>query len=286
MNDLDRFVAVRPRLLAVAYRLLGSAADAEEAVQDAYIRWQQASRDDVLSAEGFLVTTVTRLCLDRLALVRNAREVYPGTWLPEPVSTDWPGVGADMESISLAFLVLLETLSPAERAVFILHEVFDYSHAEVAEIVERDEATCRQILKRAKDRVKLRRPRFPVSSDAHAELSAAFADACRSGDLPRLRDLLADHVTLWSDGGGKAPAALHPIGGADRVATFLLRQMRRKAGLTVAMEDVNGKPTIVARRDDGAIEDVVDLVADGDTIVAIYAVRNPDKLKTIARGGT
>jgi RNA polymerase sigma-70 factor (ECF subfamily) len=283
VSDVDRFIAVRPRLLGIAYRLLGSAADAEEVVQDAYVRWQQTSREDVVSAERFLVKTVTRLALDRLALARNARELYPGTWLPEPVSNDWPGVNDKMESVSLAFLVLLETLSPMERAVFILHEVFDYSHAEIAPVVERDEAACRQILKRAKDRLRERRPRFPVSNSEHAQLLEAFATACTSGDLPRLRDLLAEQVTLWSDGGGKVAAALHPVSGGDIVAKFLLGQMRRKAGLSIGVEDINGKPTIVARRPDGGVEDVVDLVTDGERIVSIFAVRNPDKLRQLSR---
>lgn len=282
MSDLDRFVAARPRLLAIAYRLLGSAADAEEVVQDAYIRWQQTSRDDVVSAERFLVTTVTRLALDRLSLARNARELYPGTWLPEPVSHSWPGVDDKVESVSLAFLVLLETLTPAERAVFVLHEVFDYSHAEIAELVDRDEVACRQTLKRAKDRLKERRPRFPVSKQEHARLLEAFAAACSAGDLRRLRALLADQVTLWSDGGGKVPAALDPLTGGEVVSKFVLGQMRRKAELSIAVEEVNGKPTIVARRPDGRVEDVIDLVADGETVISIYAVRNPDKLRQLS----
>lgn len=281
MSDIARFMEARPRLLGVAYRILGSAADAEEVVQDAFLRWQREPRNDVTSAEAFLVRTVSRLALDRLALARTQREVYIGPWLPEPIGASWPDTGADPDTISLAFLVLLETLTPLERAVFVLHEVFEYNHQEIGSFLDRTEGACRQLLRRAKEHIRAGRPRIQTSEAEHERLLKAFVAACKSGEIDKLRELLAEDVTLWSDGGGRAPAAITPVIGRATLAKYLLAQMRRKMALSISLERINGKLAIVSRRPSGAVEDVLDLVSSCGLITAIYAVRNPEKLQKV-----
>jgi RNA polymerase sigma-70 factor (ECF subfamily) len=276
---LQSFEAHRSSMLAIAYRMLGSAAEAEDVVQEAWLRWQATEREAVRSERAFLSTVVTRLCLDRLKSARASREQYVGPWLPEPVRTDSQ---VDPESISLAFLVLLESLSPAERAVYLLHEVFGYSHAEVAEMVDKEEATCRQILHRAREHIHARRPRFAPSKQAHERLVTGFMSACVSGDLDGLQRLLAEDATSWADGGGRVRgAALNPVRGANAVARLFLGLMKKApAGITPELADVNGWPALVLRLN-GTVFDVITFETDGERIHAIRSVVNPDKLTRI-----
>ncbi|HVG59643.1 MAG TPA: RNA polymerase sigma-70 factor [Hyalangium sp.] len=278
-GDLQSFEAHRPSMLAIAYRMLGSAAEAEDVVQEAWLRWQATEREVVRSERAFLSTVVTRLCLDRLKSARTIREQYVGPWLPEPVRTDSQ---VDPESISLAFLVLLESLSPVERAVYLLHEVFGYSHAEVAEMVGKEEATCRQILHRAREHIHARRPRFAPSKQAHERLVTGFMSACVSGDLEGLQRLLAEDVTSWADGGGRVRgAALKPVRGPDAVARLFLGLMKKApAGITPELADVNGWPALVLRLN-GVVFDVISFETDGERIHAIRSVINPEKLTRI-----
>jgi RNA polymerase sigma-70 factor (ECF subfamily) len=269
----------RKRLLSVAYRMLGSVSEAEDVVQDAWVRWQAAA--GVENAEAWLVTTVTRLCLDRLKSSRHQRETYVGPWLPEPLATTPEEV--DPESLSVAFLILLERLTPLERAVYLLHRAFDYTHAEVAAILQQSEGSVRQSLHRAKAHVAEGRPRFAPSKDRHAELLRAFAAACRVGDLAALQSLLATDVKAWSDGGGKARAALNVVSGRLAVARFF-------AGLgktapvdgPVEVRELNGLPSLVLWKD-GQPSTVVGVETDGDLILAIHVVVNPDKLAALQR---
>ncbi|MDY7226048.1 RNA polymerase sigma-70 factor [Hyalangium rubrum] len=272
----EAFEAHRPTLQAIAYRMLGSAAEAEDIVQEAWLRWQATPRDEVRSERAFLSTVVTRLCLDHLKSARATREVYPGPWLPEPVQTD---AGVDPETISLAFLVLLESLSPVERAVYLLHEVFGYSHAEVARMVGKEEAACRQSLHRAREHIQARRPRFAPSKQAHERLVLGFLSACVSGDLESLKHLLAEDVTVWSDGGGKARgAATRPVRGADSVARLYIGGAKKAAhGVVPEIIEVNGWPALVLRLQ-GVVLNVITFETDGERIHAIRSVLNPDKL--------
>ncbi len=272
------FETHRPALVAIAYRMLGSAAEAEDIVQEAWLRWQAAPRDEVRSGRAFLSTVVTRLCLDHLKSARTNREVYVGPWLPEPVRTDSQ---VDPETISVAFLVLLESLTPVERAVYLLHEVFGYSHAEVSQMVGKEEATCRQLLHRAREHLQARRPRFAPSKQAHERLVVGFLSACASGDLEGLKRLLSEDVTAWADGGGKAAAATRPVQGADAVARMYIGIVKKAApGVEVEIAEVNGWPSVVVRLN-GAVFDVISLETDGERIHAIRAVLNPDKLTRV-----
>ncbi|MFT3927811.1 MAG: RNA polymerase sigma-70 factor [Myxococcales bacterium] len=282
---MEGFEAHRPQLFGIAYRMLGSAADAEDVVQDAYLKWQSAPRDDVRSERAFLSTMVTRLCLDQLASARVRREKYVGPWLPEPVRTEFGSARElqsadppDLESISLAFLVLLQSLTPLERAVYLLHEVFDYSHAEISQILGREEASCRQLLHRAKSSVTAGRPRFAPDKQAHQNLLGKFMMAIGAGDLDGLKKLLANDVTAWSDGGGKASAATQALHGVDHVARFY-HGLGKKVPpeLSFAVEEINGWPALVLRNSEG-VETVINLETDGQLIYGIRAVRNPDKL--------
>jgi len=283
---MEGFEAHRPHLFGIAYRMLGSAADAEDVVQDAYLKWQSAPRDDVRSERAFLSTMITRLCLDQLASARVRREKYVGPWLPEPVRTGSDAAvppsfldPPDLESISLAFLVLLQSLTPLERAVYLLHEVFDYSHGEIAQILGREEASCRQLLHRAKASVSAGRPRFAPDKQAHQALLGNFMSAIGGGDLEGLKRLLAHEVTAWSDGGGKASAATQVLHGIDQVARFYhgLGKKMPVEGIAIAVEEINGWPALVIR-EKGEIGTVISLETDGQLIYGIRAVRNPDKL--------
>lgn len=228
MQSTDSLEQYRPLLFGVAYRMLGSVVEAEDIVQDAFLRRHAAGTIEIRSEQAFLVTTVTRLCIDHLRSARARRESYVGPWLPEPLVGErgLEDVVGDRETLSLAFLVLLEALNPAERAVFLLRDVFEYDYSEVAEIVGKSEANCRQIARRAREYVAAKRNRFRPSQRRKQELSARFAQACVSGDLKGLLALLDRDITLWSDGGGKAVAALNPIYGSDKVARFILGVLR------------------------------------------------------------
>jgi RNA polymerase sigma-70 factor (ECF subfamily) len=224
-SDLEAFEAERSRLTAIAYRMLGSAADAEDVVQEAYLRWRDRNDRAVSSVSSYLTTVVVRLCIDELRSARVRRESYVGPWLPEPLLIDEaePGAAAELaDSLSLAFLVLLEELAPVERAAFLLHDVFDYGYGEIAGMLGREEPTCRQLVSRARRRVGERRHRFDADSQVGRELAARFLAACAGGDLSGLMSLVSEDVVLWTDGGGKVKAARRPIHGASKVARFLI----------------------------------------------------------------
>lgn len=282
---METFESYRPLLFSIAYRMLGSAMEAEDIVQEAYLRFQSARQ--VQSPKAYLSTVVTRLCLDRLKSAREQRESYIGPWLPEPVIT------ADLEpeqeaslvdSISMAFLVLLENLTPLERAVFLLREVFDYDYAEIADMLGRDEAACRQLFSRAKKRVAEQRPRFKSSPEEHNRLLANFMQAVTVGELAGLTALLAEDVTLWSDGGGKVQAATRPVHGRDAVARLLLG-IRRFApeGMQIELAPINGEMGIILRNADAAPLFAVTLETGDGLIRAFRLVVNPDKLKHLIR---
>jgi RNA polymerase sigma-70 factor (ECF subfamily) len=278
MMEVVDFEAHRPLLFGIAYRMLGDRAAAEDAVQETFLRARDAP--PLESPRAWLSTVVTRLCLDQLKSARARRESYVGPWLPEPLPTsDDPLLSR--ETISIAFLVLLETLSPVERAVFLLHEVFDYSHAEVAEIVGKEEAAVRQILHRAKQHVVARRPRFAGSREQHQRLLMGFVQACTGGDVDGLKKLLADDVVSLSDGGGKVLAALNPVEGADKVARMLVGLTRKgAAGATWELRTINGDIAVVGFLG-GRVDSVLTLATDGEKITEIEIVRNPDKLSRL-----
>jgi RNA polymerase sigma-70 factor (ECF subfamily) len=272
------FTAHRGRLFGLAYRMLGSAAEAEDVLQEAHVRWQAADHAAISAPGGWLTTVVSRLCLDQLKSARARREAYVGPWLPEPLPTERVADPPDLESISLAFLVLLEALSPLERAVFVLREVFDYDFAEVAAILGREEAACRQLAHRAREHVRARRPRFARSREQHEQLLASFLAATTQGDLEGLQRLLADEVVAWSDGGAKAKAARNPVFGPDRVARLCLGLAKKAtAGVALSIEEVNGWATAVLRLGGHAVATLA-IETDGAKIYALHVVVNPDKL--------
>jgi len=284
-NDLETFDAYRPLLFAIAYRMVGGVMDAEDIVQDAYLRWQRRDETDVQAPRAYLSAIVTRLSIDHLRAAHTQRETYTGTWLPEPIVTER---GPDMEdtamlheSLSMAFLVLLESLTPDERAIFLLHDVFAYDFHEIAAIVGKSEANCRQIARRARQQIQDRRPRFDPSPERQQQLTQQFITACTNGDLSGLLATLAHDVTFWADGGGKARAPLRPITGADRVATFILGILRNVPDtIEVRSATVNGQPGFLFLLE-GAVYAVLAFdIVDG-RIQAIHAVANPDKLRTI-----
>jgi RNA polymerase sigma-70 factor, ECF subfamily len=284
----------RRRLRGLAYRMLGSMAEAEDAVQEAYLRWHEVDRDAIIEPRAFLVTTTTRICLDVLKSARVRREEYVGPWLPDPV-TDTAALAPDAqteiaEDLSVALLLALDRLSPLERAAFLLHDVFDYSFTQVADTLGRNEAACRQLASRARTRVRAARPAGPPPPRAggspidpkHAELMSAFVAASRSGDLAGLTRLLASDARLVADGGGKASAALNVLEGAHRVAAFLVGATRKgwTDDLTIRLDTINGMPGLILTGANGVVQTSA-FEFDGDAIKAIYAVRNPDKLTHI-----
>ena len=293
MSAVDLFQAHRQRLFAVAYRMLGSASDAEDVVQDAWLRYSAAQPAELRSPQAYLTTIVTRLCLDRLKSARAAREEYVGPWLPEPVLTDdraSPDRSVALaESVTLAFMVLLETLSPEERAVFLLREVFDHEYDEIAAMLDTTPANCRQLFHRAKTHLADRRPRFHDTVAAKRPLVGRFVHALRDGDGDALASVLAEDVGFWSDGGGKVLAARRPIFGRDSVVQVLVGIRRTAPAFGVSIEDVtmdevevNNEPALVLRVS-GRIDSVYTLSIEGDAIAAIRIVRNPDKLRFIDR---
>jgi RNA polymerase sigma-70 factor, ECF subfamily len=281
----------RRRLRGLAYRMLGSMAEAEDAVQEAYLRWHDTDRDRIEEPRAFLMTTTTRICLDVLKSARVKREEYVGPWLPDPV-TDAASLAPDAqtelaEDLSVALLLALERLSPLERAAFLLHDVFDYSFAQVAEALGRNEAACRQLAARARTHVRETRPRSvgaPKGASSgvdpkHAELLSAFMAASRSGDLQALTSLLASDARVVTDGGGKVAAALNVIEGADRVAAFLAGVVRKgwTDEMSVHFETINGLPGLMLTGPTGLLQTSAFEIEDG-VVKAIYVVRNPDKL--------
>ena len=283
MSDLEAFLEQKPRLFSIAYRMLGSASEAEDVLQEAYLRWQAAPRNDVDSPAGYLTSVVVRLSIDVLRSARVRRETYVGPWLPEPLVADsapGPDEAAELaDSVSLAFLVLLEELTPVERAVFLLREVFGYDYPTVASMVGKSEANCRQLVVRGKARVSERRTRFEADSAHSRQLTAEFLEACMTGDLDGLFGMLADDVVVWSDGGGKAQAARRPIAGREKAARFLVG-IAAKGGTDVdgRLVAVNGQPGGVFGRH-GRVEYALALdVLDG-LIVGVRVIANPDKLQ-------
>jgi RNA polymerase sigma-70 factor (ECF subfamily) len=280
-HDDSAFEEQRQVLFGLAYRMLGSVADAEDVVQDAFLRWQAADRSDVQSPKAFLTTVATRLAVDRLRRRRRERESYIGPWLPEPLVTDdaVPNSAELAESLSLAFLTLLEKLQPVERAVFLLHDVFQYSHDEIAAIVEKSPQNCRQILSRAKEHLGRGRPRFHPEPARQQALLQQFLATCRSGDVPALARMLVEDVVMVSDGGGKVNAAKKVVRGPAMVAKALVGLARKgAAGLALRFVSLNGAPSVLlcaADRVDTAVN--FDFTADG-RIVAVHIVRNPEKL--------
>jgi RNA polymerase sigma-70 factor (ECF subfamily) len=292
----DELVAVFDRhrrlLFGVAYQMLGSVADAEDTVQDAWLRWSAADREGVADPRAFLVRVVSRLALDRLRSARAQRETYVGPWLPEPLLTDPvpgsappdPAEAVELgEDVSLAVLVVLETLSPIERAVFVLREVFGMSWSEVAGVLDRSEAAVRQLGHRAREHVQARRPRFDTDRRSTQEVTERFLAAAVGGDVESLLAALSPGVVLVSDGGGKVKAARRPIVGADKVARFLAAIGPQGAGLglRVGMAEVNGAPAVVAWNDDGPYMALQLVLVDG-LVDQVFYMGNPDKLAGIA----
>jgi RNA polymerase sigma-70 factor, ECF subfamily len=293
--SLDVFNTDRPLLFSIAYRMLGSASEAEDVVQDAWVRYRGVDPATIRSPKAFATTIVTRLCLDRLKSARAVREEYVGPWLPEPVLTTEVENPETMlqraESVTLAFLVLLETLSPEERAVFVLKDVFEYEHAEIAEILGTTPENSRQLLHRAKRRLAQGRPRLSGTAESRRAIAERFARAFSTGDGTALTALLANDVGMWSDGGGKATAARRPLFGRDDVLKFLVGLHRTGVATghiedaSLTMEEVNFEPALILRVA-GRLESIFVLAIEGDTISGIRVVRNPDKLAHIERSLT
>jgi RNA polymerase sigma-70 factor (ECF subfamily) len=270
------FDPLRPKLMRVAYRMLGSVADAEDVLQEAFIRWMKAERDEVREPEAFLRRTVTRLCLDQLKSARRQRETYVGPWLPDPVLEE-----EEEEDVTLPLMLALERLSPLERAAFLLHDVFGLDFEEVAATIQRDPAACRQLATRARSHVREARPRFQVDKRRGLALAEAFFAASRSGDMKALGAMLAADVSLHADGGGKRPAATEPVFGFDavmKVHEFLATLFRNNGSKLVRAGFVNGLPGFITLEADGELSTTALDIEDGK-VAAIYVVRNPDKLR-------
>jgi RNA polymerase sigma-70 factor (ECF subfamily) len=272
------FDPLRPRLTRIAYRMLGSVADAEDVVQEAFLRWHAADRASVREPQAFLRRVVTRLCLDVLKSARRNREVYVGPWLPEPVFTPEED---EVDDVTLPLMLALERLSPLERAAFLLHDVFGLGFEEIAETIGRDEAATRQLASRARSHVRAERPRFAVAPEHGLEIAQAFFAASREGDLGRLRALLSDDVLLHSDGGGKRPAALRILTGAEdvmKVHTALAQVFAQNPSQLLRYGRINGLPGFITMEADGQIQTTAFAIEDGH-IAAIYVMRNPNKLR-------
>jgi len=285
------FEAHRGYLAGLAYRMLGSVADAQDVVQDAYLRWHSADAATVRAPRAYLSQVVTRLCLDHLKSARHRRETYVGPWLPEPLLNDpalMTGPVSDVASdVSVALMLALERLSPLERAAFILRDVFDCGFDEIARTVDRDEAACRQLVTRARAHVREGRPRYRVAEDEGSRIAEAFFAASREGDLDMLRNLLAETVVLRTDGGGRKPSARRPVLGSDHVGRFFagIAGKARKAGaprltLWKRLLTINGMPGFASVEADGTLQTTALEIADG-RIAGIYIMRNPEKLKHI-----
>lgn len=280
------FVRLRPRLFGIAYRMLGIRADAEDIVQEAWLRWQNGGVD-AHTPEAWLVTVVTRLSIDRLRGAIREREHYVGPWLPEPLveqTAESPESALEAAGdLSTAFMLMLERLAPEERAVFLLHQVFDFDYGEVAAMVGKTEAACRKVLQRARERVRAERPRFAVNRELHLELLGRFVQASRAADPAQVQALLAADATYTGDGGGKAKTAVKQVFGADRVGR-LVAGIERKWSGTDARYDiitVNGMPGLLTWRN-GVPDAVTSIQVEDGRIAAIYVVRNPDKLGSLA----
>lgn len=289
----DTFQEHRNLLFTVAYQMLGTAADAEDAVQDTWLRWSADDRSGVRDPKAYLVRITTNLALDRLRSARSQRESYVGPWLPEPLLTG-PDVAETAEladSVSMAMMVVLETLSPLERAVFLLREVFGFPYGEIARVLDRSEVSVRQLGTRARKHVEARRPRFQSDRKARRAATERFIDAALGGDINKLMEALAPDVTLWTDGGGKVRAALRTIHGADKVGRWLAAVARQPYGeiqpqdMRIRRADVNGRPGLVIDGPDAPILVISVEVEAGGQVTAIHLVANPDKLRSLSKGG-
>jgi len=288
---VESFESYRPYLFSIAYRMLGSAMDAEDMVQETYLRYQTTPAEPIRSLKAYLTTIIIRLCMDQLQLARRKREVYVGPWLPEPIlTTTTPSSGDPAErvdreeSISLAFLVLLEQLQPFERAVFLLREVFEYPFAEIASMLGKSEAACRRSFSRAKQHLKEHRPRFPASPETHRELLSGYFQAIETGETTALMNLLSEDVTLWADGGGKVKgAATRPLTGREAVARFSVGARQRfvpPAGSQVEIAEVNGETALIIRVGAQAVF-VLSIEVEQGRIQAIRIIANPEKLTRV-----
>jgi len=274
--DAAAFEEWRSLLFGIAYRMLGSAADAEDVVQDASVRWLRRHDRAVKSVRAYLVTIVTRLCLDQLNSARNTRVTYAGPWLPEPVVVEEEAAAEQADSLSLAFLVLLEELTPLERAAYLLHDIFGYSFEEVAHSLGRSPAACRQLGSRARVRIEERRQRFDADLGQGRALTDRFLVACATGDLSGLLSMLSDDVVVWTDGGGKVRAAMRPVVGPYRSSRFLLNVAKKLHGAPRATV-LNGQPATIFVDGDTVVATLVLDIMDG-FIVGVRSVTNPDKL--------
>lgn len=281
---LAMFDQYRGLLFSIAYRMLGSVTDAEDMMQETFVRWHTSREEEIQNPRAFLVTILSRLCINQLQSARVQREEYSGIWLPEPVVTD-PGDGPFNlirvdESLSMAFLIVLERLGPIERAVFLLKEVFDYEHQEISSIIGQSVANCRQILKRAKQHVSSLRPRFKVAEPDRGALLENFLKATGTGEMAGLLSLLTEDVVLRSDGGGKAVAVPNEVRGAERVSRGILGGLGRLVpkSLVRRLARINGEPGLINYLD-GRPHSVVTIDTQGNRISAIYVITNPDKLR-------
>ncbi|MBI4854653.1 MAG: RNA polymerase sigma-70 factor [Acidobacteria bacterium] len=290
---MEDFQTYRPLLFSIAYRMLGCASVAEDIVQDAYLRYSSATIAEVRSLKSYLSTIVTNLCLDYLKSVKVERENYIGLWLPEPLLTSEddfsPVIGNTLEqheSLSIAFLALLERLTPQERAVFLLYEVFEYNYKEIAEILSKTEASCRQLFHRAKERVEEKRPRFEPSREIQERLMMSFLVACQEGNLEMLTALLKEDVVMQSDSGGKVTAARRPILGRDFVIKFYFGIVKKaafsKENFYVTCEEINGLPSILTWSGEKLLT-ITSFEIDDEKIQNIYAIANPEKVTYLSK---
>jgi len=286
MDPLKTFDEHRNLLFSIAYRMLGSAADAEDMIQETFIRWQEVKHEEIVSARAMLVTIISRLCINELQSARVQREQYVGEWLPEPLlssETADPSRAMEVdESLSMAFLVLLERLNPVERAALLLHDVFDYEYSEIAQILNRNEENCRQILRRARQRIDEDRPRFSAPSEEGEALMQKFLAATTSGDIDGFLSVLAQDVVLYTDGGGRGPATMNPIFGSKNVASLLVGAARKFAPPNTIrlVTQINGQHGIVAYHDGHAHGVLAAQITDG-RIHRLFIITNPDKLRRI-----
>jgi RNA polymerase sigma-70 factor (ECF subfamily) len=284
-NPAEIFGTLRPRLFSIAYRMLGTRADAEDIVQDAWLRWHETDQTKLQSAEAWLVTVTTRLAIDRLRSRKAEREAYIGWWLPEPLvelDEQTPETAAELASdVSVAFLWVLERLAPEERAAFLLRQVFDQDYADIASMLGKSEASCRQMVHRSQERVRQQKPRFDVPKSVHRELLTKFMHAASSGDRAAMKALLSENVEFVSDGGGKISSFLRILRGAGRTAgVYWSLEHKFPQLVTYRLARINGEPGLL-RYVEGKLESAQSFVIDDGRIVAIFVIRNPDKLAGI-----
>jgi RNA polymerase sigma-70 factor (ECF subfamily) len=287
MDDIaDIFDQHRPRLQKIAYRMLGSVAEAEDVVQDAWLRWHASSMDAIDNKEAWLVTVTTRLSIDRLRALKAQREHYSGIWLPEPLMTDFPATPEEIseraDDVSMAYLMLLERLTPEGRAAFLLHEVFDAGYDQIAQVLGKTQAACRQLVSRARTQVRNKQPRFTVSPKAQHHLLQRFAQVLERGDFSEITALLAEDAVLTGDGGGKVSSFPKPMLGGKRIAQLFFAATRRyKTGLRMELAVLNEQWALL-RYIQGELEAALMFDVDGERIAHIFVQRNPEKLKRIA----